>query len=39
MGLGMVLVVAPEDVDAVTGGAGGAVRVGTVVAGAPFEIV
>jgi phosphoribosylformylglycinamidine cyclo-ligase len=42
MGLGMVLVVAPENADAVleaAGGADGAVRVGTVVTGAPLEIV
>ena len=42
MGLGMVLVVAPEHADAVleaAGGADGAVRVGTVVTGPPLEIV
>jgi phosphoribosylformylglycinamidine cyclo-ligase len=39
MGLGMVLVVAPEHVDGVVEGADGAVRVGTVVPGAPFAIV
>lgn len=42
MGLGMVLVVAPEHAAAVleaAGGADGAVRVGTVVPGAPCEIV
>ena len=39
MGLGMVLVVAPEHARAVTGGADGAVRVGTVVPGAAIEIV
>jgi phosphoribosylformylglycinamidine cyclo-ligase len=42
MGLGMVLVVAPEHADAVleaAGGADGAVRVGTVVPGPPLEIV
>jgi phosphoribosylformylglycinamidine cyclo-ligase len=42
MGLGMVLVVAPEHAEAVleaAGGADGAVRVGTVVPGAPCEIV
>jgi phosphoribosylformylglycinamidine cyclo-ligase len=43
MGLGMVLVVAPEDADEVVGadraGAGGARRVGTVVAGAGVRVV
>jgi phosphoribosylformylglycinamidine cyclo-ligase len=43
MGLGMVLVVAPPDVDEVIGGAhagaGGARRVGTVVAGAGVRVV
>ena len=39
MGLGMVLVVAPEDAPAVLGGAGGAVRVGTVIPGAALELV
>jgi phosphoribosylformylglycinamidine cyclo-ligase len=42
MGLGMVLVVAPEHADAAleaAGGADGAVRVGTVVTGPPLEIV
>jgi phosphoribosylformylglycinamidine cyclo-ligase len=39
MGLGMVLVVAPEHVEAVLERADGAVRVGTVVPGAAVEIV
>jgi phosphoribosylformylglycinamidine cyclo-ligase len=39
MGLGMVLVAAPEHVDDVLAGADGALRVGTVVPGAPFELV
>jgi len=38
LGLGMVLVVAPEDADRVIGGADGARRVGTVVTGAPLRI-
>ena len=38
LGLGMVLVVAPEHVERVLGGADGARRVGSVVTGAPFRI-
>jgi phosphoribosylformylglycinamidine cyclo-ligase len=39
MGLGMVLVVAPEDAPAVLGGADGAVQVGTVIPGAALALV
>ena len=38
LGIGMVLVVAPEHVERVLGGADGARRVGSVVTGAPFRI-
>lgn len=39
MGLGMVLVVAPEHMEAVLAGAEGAVRVGSVVAGSGVELI